>query len=171
MHKNHIVKNNLTISHRHQLQIQTILFTMVGEKWSFNLPVLILNRCWLKLEKIKLADLKLRLPPDSSGEAPEILLYYRLLNNGKNPLLAVQECWDQFGMEDYYRALRNCWRMNDLGNNGWTFNKYIKLISQYRSNIYNSNNIIPLIILARQESTEEHQIRWISKESLFCKSY
>ena len=137
-----------------------------GKSWSFQLPVFILNRCWLRLEEIKLSSLLDRLPVDTSREAPELVLYDRLITERFDPLIALQECWREFGIEDFCRAQRNSWEWRDRGNNSWTFKEYIALINRYRANLDNADSSVPLLILARQDSVEDHKIDWLNKERL-----
>ncbi len=157
------VSFQLSISHQNQTKL---VFQEISNKtWSLNFPILMLDRSWLKLEKIPLADLAYKLPPDFSSEAPEIIRYHQLINEGNSLLIAAQKCWDEFGMDDFYRALRNCWRMDDLQNYGWTYKKYKKLISEYKHYIQSSVKTIPLIALAQKDSKENHEIIWIRNNS------
>ena len=140
--------------------------SIIGQEWSYNLPIFILDRCWLRLEKIKLSELKQRIEIDNSGEAPELVRYQQLTRNGHTSLLAAQECWKEFGIEDFHRALRNCWEWKDRGNNGWTFKTYRTLIKTYQQSINDSIQEVPLIILARKNSQESHQLKWLRINSL-----
>ena len=88
-----------------------------------------------------------RLPPDNSQEAPELIKYNQLLKNGCGHLLAVQECWSEFGMEEFHRAMKNNWYWQDIGNNGWTYKVYRELVNQYRQSFINSSVSIPVVIL------------------------
>ncbi len=155
-----LIENSLT--NRQLLTLQTTIATIEGKPWSINHPVFIHDRSWLKLEELKVKDLNARLPPDCSQEAPELKKYRMLIKNGEDELIAVQACWKEFGIEDFHRALRKYWKQQDKGNNGWTFNKYLGLIKDYRDLISGSKISIPLIILARKDSNEEHKLNWIS---------
>ncbi len=139
------------LSNKHQKETQLILNQKSNNIWSFNLPVLILDRCWLRLEKITLKELPIRLPPDFSYEAPEILRYHQLIKEGNSLILAAQKCWEEYGMECFYVALRNRWLKEDIGNNGWTYRKYIELLDTYKANIKESLVKIPLITLAYKD--------------------
>ncbi|AAQ00236.1 MULTISPECIES: hypothetical protein [Prochlorococcus] len=150
---------NLSLQQRYRTQL--LLNSIRGKSWTLDLPVLVFDRCWLRLDQVRLIDLPLMLPPDASNEAPEMIYYRKLLSEGKDQLLAVQECWNEFGMEDFHRALRLCWHVNDVGNNGWTYTKYLGLIREYRLKINSSINTIPMIILARQDSKDDHKITWL----------
>ncbi len=149
---------------RHKKQIDQSLNNLKGKVWTFNFPILLLNRCWLKLETITASELPIRLPPDNSEEAPELAKFHQLINAGENDLLALQKCWDEFGIEDFHRALRNSWDCKANGNNGWTFKKYISTIGQYRQSIALNQLTIPLILLGRQHSKEDHIVQWINSE-------
>ena len=134
-----------------------------GTLWSMNFPVFLFDRDWFKLRKVTLYDLAKELKPDNSQEAPEIIQYQQLLKEGHDHLLAIQECWNEFGIEDFHRSLRNTSEWKSKGNNGWTFKKYAELLVRYRKIIENKDLLIPIIILARN-SKENHQLEWISDE-------
>ena len=77
--------------------------------WSWTLPVLLHDPSWLRLFRIDLSELRRCLPPDGRHEAPELIRYRALLNEGVDALLAQQTCWDEFGMKDCQRALQLFW--------------------------------------------------------------
>ena len=132
-----------------------------GINWSLNFPVFIFDRDWFRLKKVTIYNLAKELKPDNSQEAPEIIQYQQLLNEGHEHLLAIQECWNEFGIEDFHRSLRNSSESKTKGNNGWTFKKYVELLVGYRQNIENKKVRIPIIILGRNPN-EDHQLEWIS---------
>ena len=134
-----------------------------GNKWSLNFPVFLFDRDWFRLKKVKLCDLAKELKPDNSQEAPELIQYQQLLKEGHDHLLAIQECWNEFGIEDFHRSLRNSSEWKSKGNNGWTFKKYAELLIGYRNIIEKKELRIPIIILARNPS-ENHELEWISNE-------
>ncbi len=137
--------------------------SLKGNEWSLDYPVFIFDRDWFKLKKISLYDLAKELKTDNSQEAPEIIQYQQLLEEGHDHLLAIQECWNEFGIEDFHRSLRNSSDWEKKGNNGWTFKKYSELLIRYRKIIDKKNLLIPLIILGRNPM-EDHQLEWISEE-------
>ena len=65
---------------RRQLQgLQNLLSDVRSSlAWSWQLPVLIRQRCWLRLEMIELGNLHRWLPPDGCEEAPELCRYREL---------------------------------------------------------------------------------------------
>ena len=128
-----------------------------------NFPVFLFDRAWFRLRKVSLYKLDKELKPDNSQEAPELIQYQQLIKEGHDPLLAIQECWNEFGIEDFHRSLRNSSKWESKGNNGWTFKKYAQLLIGYRKIIENKEISIPLIILGRSPK-EEHQLEWINKE-------
>ena len=140
--------------------------SLEGQKWSLSFPVFLFDRDWFRLKEVTLYDLTKELKPDNSQEAPEIIQYQQLLNEGHDHILAIQECWNEFGIEDFHRSLRNSSEWNSKGNNGWTFKKYAELIIGYRNIIENKEISIPLIILGRN-TKEEHQLEWIREEFLY----
>ena len=137
-----------------------------GNKWSLSFPVFLFDRDWFRLKKVRLYDLAKELKPDNSQEAPEIIQYQQLLKEGRDHLIAIQECWHEFGIEDFHRSLRNSSEWNSKGNNGWTFKKYAELITGYRKIIENKEVSIPIIILGRNPK-ENHQLEWISEEFIY----
>ena len=137
--------------------------SLKGTIWSLDFPVFIFNRDWFMLKKITISDLTKELKPDTSQEAPEIKQYHKLLKEGHDHLLAIQECWNEFGIEDFHRSLRNSSDWKIKGNNGWTFKKYAALLIGYRNIIESQEIRIPLIILGRNPK-EDHQLEWINQE-------
>ena len=137
--------------------------SLEGNLWSLNFPVYLFDRDWFNLKKITLIDLAKELKPDNSQEAPEIIQYQRLLKEGHDQLLAIQECWNEFGIEDFHRSLRNSSEWKSKGNNGWTFKKYAELIIGYRSIIEKKEVRIPIIILGRTPE-EDHRLEWINED-------
>ncbi len=134
-----------------------------GQKWSLSFPVFLFDRDWFRLKKVTLFELAKELKTDNSQEAPEIIQYQQLLSEGHDHLLAIQKCWNEFGIEDFHRSLRNSSEWNSKGNNGWTFKKYTELLIGYRKIIDNQTVSIPIIILGR-DPKEDHQLEWISEE-------
>ena len=159
------MKKKYKFLQKHKSELITTFQNLEGNKWSLNFPVFIFNRSWFKLKKVTLYNLCLELKPDNSQEAPELIYYQDLLNQGIEPLIAIQRCWHEFGIEDFHRSLRNTSEWETKGNNGWTFKKYSDLIIRYRENIDSTEIHIPLIILGRN-SKENHQLEWFSKESI-----
>ncbi len=148
---------------KHKNEFISTYKNLIEKKWSLNLPVYLFNRDWFRLKKVSLYSLAKELKPDNSQEAPEIIQYKKLLKEGHDHLLAIQECWNEFGIEDFYRSLRNSSNWKDKGNNGWTFKKYTKLLFEYREFIDNKEICIPLIVLGRS-SKENHKLEWIDQE-------
>jgi len=137
--------------------------SLQGTKWSLSYPVFLFDRNWFRLKKVCLYELAKELKPDNSQEAPEIIQYQQLLKEGYDQLQAIQECWNEFGIEDFHRSLRNSSEWTSKGNNGWTFKKYAELIIGYRRIIEDNKLSIPIIILGRS-TMEDHQLEWISEE-------
>ena len=136
--------------------------SLKGIKWSLGFPVFLFDRDWFKLKKVTLYELAKELKPDNSQEAPEIIQYQQLIKKGHDHLLAIQECWNEFGIEDFHRSLRNSSEWKSKGNNGWTFKKYAELLIGYRKIIENKEVSIPIIILGR-DPKDDHQLEWISE--------
>ena len=157
------MKQEYKFLQKHKNQLISTFKTLKGSEWSLNLPVFIFDRSWFRLRKVTLYNLGKELQPDNSREAPEIIYYQELLKKGIEPLIAIQTCWHEFGIEDFHRSLRNSSNWEMKGNNGWTFKKYTDLIIKYRNNIHSTDLIIPIIILARN-SKENHHLEWMEEE-------
>ena len=152
----------LTESQRLGLR-DVLLDVSKAKAWSWELPVLLRDRCWLRLDRIRLSELMRYIPPDGRDEAPELMHYQQLMAQGINPLLAQQNCWLEFGMEDCQRALHAYWQSRDRTNHGWSAQRYRQLVSIYRDQIERGLPSVPMLILARRETDEEHQIHWIMR--------
>ena len=157
------MKNRYKFLQKHTNEFSKTYKSLRGHKWSLSFPVFLFDRDWFKLKKVTLYDLAKELKPDNSQEAPELIQYQQLLKEGHDHLLAIQECWNEFGIEDFHRSLRNTSEWNTKGNNGWTFKKYAELLIEYRKIIENKEISIPIIILGRNPK-EDHQLEWITKE-------
>ena len=159
------MKNNYKFLQKHGIEFNEAFKNLQGKKWSLNFPVFLFDRDWFRLKKVKLYDLAKELKPDNSQEAPELIQYQQLLQEGHDHLLAIQECWNEFGIEDFHRSLRNFSEWNSKGNYGWTFKKYADLLFRYRRNIEKKEIHIPIIILGRN-AKEDHQLEWINNEHI-----
>ena len=157
------MKKRYKFLQKHMNEFTETYKSLKGHSWSLSFPVFLFNRDWFRLRKITLYDLAKELKPDNSQEAPEIIQYQQLLKEGHDHLLAIQECWNEFGIEDFYRSLRNSSEWTTKGNNGWTFKKYTELLIGYRNIIENKEVRVPLIILGRNPN-EDHELEWISDE-------
>ena len=85
----------LTESQRLGLR-EVLLDVSKAKAWSWELPVLLRDRCWLRLDRIRLSELMRYIPPDGRDEAPELMHYQQLMAQGIDPLLAQQNCWLEF---------------------------------------------------------------------------
>ena len=148
---------------KHKNEFRATYKSLQGLQWTLNFPVFLFDRDWFRLKKITIYDLAKELKPDNSQEAPELIQYQKLLKEGHDHLLAIQECWHEFGIEDFHRSLRNSSKWKTNGNNGWTFKKYADLLMAYRKIIENKEIRIPIIILGRN-SNEDHHLDWIGQE-------
>ncbi len=157
------MKKRYKFQQKHMNEFIKTYKSLLGKIWSLSFPVFLFDRDWFRLKKVTIYALAKELKPDTSQEAPEIIQYQKLLKEGHDHLLAIQECWNEFGIEDFHRSLRNTSEWKSKGNNGWTFKKYAELLIGYR-NIIESNQVrIPIIILGRNPK-EDHQLEWISEE-------
>jgi len=157
------MKKRYKFLQKHIVEFTKTYKSIQEEKWSLNFPVFLFDRDWFRLRKVSLYELAKEVKPDNSQEAPEIIQYQKLLKEGHDNILAIQKCWNEFGIEDFHRSLRNSSEWNSKGNNGWTFKKYAELIIEYRNIIENKKVSIPIIILGRN-AKEDHQLEWISEK-------
>jgi hypothetical protein len=138
----------------HGLQRQT--------SWHGRLPVLLLNRCWLRLEVVAVAELARLLPPDSTAEAPELARFRELRLDGIDAALAETFCWQEFGPEACQAALRRHWQARDRGNHGWTLAAYLAFLARYRAAFQRlGRRPLPLVVLARSSQPDPHQLHWL----------
>ena len=136
-----------------------------ADHWHGGLPVLILERCWLRLSAVAVQDLARRLPPDNSREAPELVRYRELLAIGHPPLEAEQLCWLEFGTEACRQAQHRLWDAQERGNHGWTLDRYLQLLRDYRHHFaVLQPRPLPLIVLARADeggTAGLHRLVWL----------
>jgi len=130
--------------------------------WHGELPVLLLDRCWLRLERLAVQDLAQRLPPDGSAEAPELVRYRQQVAAGHPGWRAQQLCWEEFGTEAFQQALQRHWRALEQGNRGWTLERYLQVLRRYRQQLEAPGpRALPLLVLASDPGAE-HQIHWLA---------
>ncbi|MCP9849401.1 hypothetical protein [Cyanobium sp. Morenito 9A2] len=137
-----------------------------SERFHGALPVLLLNRCWLRLEVVAVAELAQRFPPDASAEAPELVHFRALRAEGLGMLAAEERCWDEFGRQACQEALLRYWRAQDRGHQGWTLERYLALLAAYRQTFEAPEGAaMPLIVLARPGPGECHHLHWLRQAS------
>jgi hypothetical protein len=137
--------------------------------WSGQLPVLLLNRCWLRLSVVAVERLALELPPDLSRAAPELERWRTLVEAGHPPWQAQQLCWREYGAEACQGALRRFWSAQDAHTHGWTLERYLDFVAHYRQSFASdSPRLLPLIVLARPAGegvaparVEDHGLFWL----------
>ena len=101
------------------------------------------------------------LPPDSSAEAPELSRFRQLRAEGRDGLAAQEQCWREFGRQACSEALQRFWHAQEQGNHGWTFERYLELVEQYRRHLQAPGpRPLPLLVLARQGSGAPHDLHW-----------
>ncbi|MEB3200772.1 MAG: hypothetical protein VKK62_09635 [Synechococcaceae cyanobacterium] len=137
--------------------------------WHGDLPVLLLERCWLRLEVVAIDALCSRLPADPSREAPELVRYRELLAQGQPDWLAQQLCWQEFGAEACQQALRVYWQAQEQGRRVWTLETYLALRQDYRRRCEQADPWpLPLLVLARADearSGARHRLHWLGPRS------
>lgn len=137
--------------------------------WSGELPVVVHERCWLRLRAVPVASLCRHVPPDTSAEAPELVRYRERLSQGEDPWVAQLHCWEEFGQQACQQAQRTYWQRQEAGGGGWTLNHYLALISRYRRQLEQGGpRSLPLLLLPRSASRESHRLLWLrpSRQSM-----
>ncbi|KEF43296.1 MAG: hypothetical protein ER33_00700 [Cyanobium sp. CACIAM 14] len=138
------------------------------DQWHGGLPVLLLERCWLRLSRVAVEELAQRLPPDCSQEAPELRRYRELVADGLPPLEAERLCWEDFGAEACREALLRLWAAQERGNQGWTLETYLGLLQEYRRRFcQGGGRSLPLLVLARREAPgrlSRHRLLWLDPD-------
>jgi hypothetical protein len=139
-----------------------------SDRWHGALPVLLLERCWLRLSRVAVADLANRLPPDCSQEAPELRRYRELVAAGRPAWEAERLCWEDFGADACRQALRNFWAAQERGTQGWTLETYLDLLRDYRRRFEQEEcRPLPLLVLARRQGTAprgRHRLLWLEPD-------
>jgi hypothetical protein len=139
-----------------------------AERWHGGLPVLLLERCWLRLSQVAVADLATHLPPDCSLDAPELHRYRELLAEGLPSWEAQRLCWEDFGAEACREALRLYWAAQERGTQGWTLETYLDLLKEYRRRFeLPGSRRLPLLVLARRQSPvhgDGHRLIWLGPD-------
>lgn len=137
--------------------------------WSGAVPVLLLNRCWLRLSEVPLERLAHELPPDLSWEAPELERYRQLIEAGWPTWQAQQRCWLEFGAEACQQALRRFWQAQEDPGRGWSLQDYLGFLTEYRHRFASQRpRPVPLLVLSRPSgrhvcapSVEENGLFWL----------
>lgn len=130
--------------------------------WHGELPVALLECCWLRLRRVPVQQLAAVLPPDGSESAPELVRYRELCQSGLDSWTAQLQCWQDFGSGAFQQAQQRFWQQQDRGNHGWTLSRYLGLLERYRLSLGpKGRRELPLLRLARQESEDTHQLFWL----------
>ncbi len=133
-----------------------------AEGWSGNLPVAMLERCWLRLRRVPMAQLATALPPDSSAEAPELVRYRDWLAQGLTSWQAETLCWQEFGSEACQQALRRHWQQHERDPRDWTLSRYLELVADYREQFSGAGHRqLPLLVLGRSGTRDPHVLLWL----------
>ncbi len=136
-----------------------------AQGWSTALPVVLLERCWLRLQAVPLIELPRVLPADASAEAPELVRYRELRAAGLSSWDAEQRCWLEFGSAACQEALRRLWTQQERDPQGWTLSHYLALLASYRRQMEGAGpRQLPLLVLARAGSREPHRLWWLQGE-------
>jgi hypothetical protein len=155
---------------RQRLEVSLQLTSLQGcRSWHGGMPVLLLERCWLRLSCVAVEDLARRLPPDVSREAPELERYRQLLSMGHPGWQAQQICWEEFGAQCCREALVRYWEAQERGAQAWTLTHYLDLLRDYRRNFeHQQPRPLPLLVLARageEGRGEAHRLIWLRPDT------
>jgi hypothetical protein len=130
--------------------------------WHGNLPVALLERCWLRLRAVPVAGLAEAVPVDSSAEAPELLRWRQLVQDGSDPWSAQLVCWREFGAQACQQAQRRHWRQREQRSCGWTFAEYLTLLRDYRRGLaLPDGRRLPVLVLRRPDGDDRHTLHWL----------
>jgi hypothetical protein len=129
--------------------------------WHGGLPVALLDRCWLRLQVLPVAELLRRFPVDASPNAPELVRFRQLLERGIGMDDAEQSCWEEFGQEACHLALRRFWQAQQQPHYQWQLEDYLALLKRYQQSISLGPRLLPLLVLPRCNSGEQLQCHWI----------
>ena len=146
--------------------IEILAYTRKNLVWSWDLPIFIRERCWLRLTKTSLNELNTIVPTNILEDAPELKRYQELVQWGYDSLIAQQYCWLEYGQENCQRAQKMLWNnyINDEYH-GWNLRSYLSLISKYKHLIKAGIATVPMLTLARCDSSEPHHLNWITQKS------
>jgi hypothetical protein len=131
--------------------------------WQANLPVAVLDPCWLRLQRVSVGQLATHLPPDGREAAPELVRFRQLRQAGLDEWSAQLQCWQEFGCDAFQQAQQRFWQSQEDGTGGWTLDRYLNFLSCYRESLRpGSVRRLPLLLLARQRWGEQHQLIWLA---------
>jgi len=154
--------DGLTAKQRHQIGAWATEL-QAAPSWHGDLPVAVLERCWLRLRRVPVAHLARLLPPDASADAPELVRYRAWIAAGQPAWSAQLRCWQEFGQPACHQALRHFWSQQERGNHGWTLTVYLRCLATYRRQFEaGAARALPLIVLARPGQGEGHQLHWLT---------
>jgi hypothetical protein len=133
-----------------------------AQEWHGQLPVAVLDRCWLRLLRVPVDQLAIQLPPDASAEAPELVRYRHWLARGLTPWQAETLCWREFGSDACQQALRRHWQQREQDPRDWNLNRYLALVSGYREQFSGrEERRLPLLVLGRVGTRDPHLLLWL----------
>lgn len=146
-----------------QARVQQLLAEQQGQaSWHGGVPVLVLERCWLRLRATPVEQLARLLPPDSTAEAPELVRFRELRQQGLSEGAAQAHCWEEFGPAACQLALRRHWQALEGPHHGWTLDAYLTFLRTYRARFAaGQERPLPLLVLGRRGSQEPHRIHWL----------
>jgi hypothetical protein len=130
--------------------------------WHGDLPVVLLERCWLRLRAVTVATLADAVPTDTSAEAPELMRWRQLRQEGIDPWSAQLTCWHEFGAQACQQAQRRHWQQREQHPCGWTFADYLSLLRRYRQELETgTSRCLPLLVLRRPDGEQRHTLHWL----------
>jgi hypothetical protein len=165
-----VTQDGLFLLEPHLEELRRALQELEGsDHWHGGLPVLLLERCWLRLSRVAVEHLASRLPPDCSQEAPELRRYRELVAAGRPAWEAERLCWEDFGADACREALRKFWAAQERGTQGWTLETYLDLLQQYRRRFAAGGpRPVPLLVLARRDGRARrgrHRLLWLGPDA------
>lgn len=154
------------LSERQQRQLRGWLLELASAPgWHGGLPVVLLDRPWLRLRAVPVAELAMVLPPNASADAPELERYRQLIARGQPAWIAQLQCWEEYGQASCQAAQRRLWQSQEQGRLGWTLAHYSALLASYRASLEPGvSRRLPLLVLAEPQGRTSHQLLWLQPQ-------
>ena len=129
--------------------------------WCSSLPVPVLDRSWLQLQVFNVETVLQHYPVDSTAQAPELIRFRELQEQGFSCSDAERWCWDEFGADACHQALQRYWHEQQQPSWLWSLEDYLTLISRYRTSFEEEKRALPLLVLPRREERQQFHCHWI----------
>ena len=152
------------LTQRQRLGLQELMAAVdQTHSWSWNMPVLIRQRCWLRLDCISLGQLNSVGSPRTLGRKP--------LNWCISASCAPTGCrrWrpnKPAGRNSEWTAVSRPFTATGTvamhRRQPWTSHHFLELVTLYRRSFEVGQTRIPMLVLPRIDSVTGHQLHWLS---------